>query len=491
MKRFKHSLSHYNLSTFDMGQLVPIGNFEVLPGDSIRMSTSALLRVSPLVTPVMHPVNCRIHHWFVPYRVLWDQFEDFITGGPDGTGSADPFPTVTVDNSYTVTNLPNYFGVPLITGANSIAINALPFRAYARIWNEFYRDQDLQAEQNPNTVHGGGLLRICWEKDYATAARPWAQKGPDITVPLAGLAPVRGLGIDASAGTWQAGTMNVDETARGNVNYANWANANVADNLKVEGVGNAPTVYADLAQAQSPDINAWRAAFALQRYQEARAQFGSRYTEYLRYLGIRSSDARLQRPEYLGGGRSTIAFSEVLRTGNDTGSTEPIGQMAGHGISAMKTRSFVKFFEEHGIVISLASLRPRSIYADGLHRQWSRTTKEDFYQKELEAIGQQQVFNKEVYISHATPNGEFGFGDRYSEYKHHPSYVAGEFRTVLNDWHMARIFGSAPALNDDFVECVPTKRIHAEQTQNSIWGMFSHSIQARRMVGHKTIGRLF
>lgn len=485
MKRSKHSLSHYVLSTFDMGQLVPVSNFEVLPGDSIRMSTSCLLRVSPLVTPVMHPVTVRLHHWFCPLRLLWPYWEQFITGGPDGEGAPEAIPQGATSGGMDETGLLNYLGVPVPT--SGLAFSRFPARAYNKIFNEFYRDQDLVSEVDQDTYD---VQNIAWEKDYFTSARPWSQKGPDVTIPLSGLAPVQGLGVDAATAA-TAGPYNVDETARGNVNYANAWLTNVANTARVEAVSGQPAVYADLSQAVAANINDVRLAFALQRYQEARAQFGSRYTEYLRYLGVRSSDARLQRPEYLGGGKSTISFSEVLRTGNDAASTEPIGEMAGHGIAAMRSRSFVKFFEEHGIVLTLASVRPRSVYVDGLHRQWSRTTKEDYWQKELEQIGQQEVLNKEVYAPHATPNGVFGYQDRYAEYRHHPSYVTGEFRTLLNDWHLGRIFGSAPALNADFVNCVPSKRIHAEQTQNSLWGMFSHSVQARRLVGSKTIGRLF
>lgn len=504
MKRSKHSLSHYVLSTFDMGQLVPVGNFEVLPGDSVRMSTSALIRVSPLMAPVMHPVTVRIHHWFVPYRILWPDFEDFITGGPDGTGAETPFPTVPLAGVVEGPKfLGDYMGVPF-PGAgytNGLTVNALPFRAYNMIWSEFYRDQDLQdpvsIEDEDTDGNYFALRNIAWEKDYFTSARPWTQKGPDVTLPISGTAPVvstnqqpifREADVNSAKGGFR--------TAAGVSPLNTQLNA-----LGGGFTGNTPLVFddptglrADLAAATSSTVNEVRLAFALQRYQEARAQYGSRYTEYLRYLGVRSSDARLQRPEYLGGGRTVINFSEVLRTGNEgAGAPEetPIGEMRGHGISAMRSRRFVRFFEEHGIVLSLASVRPRTMYTESLDRQWSHSTKEDFWQKELEQIGQQEVLNKEVYAPHADPNGVFGYQDRYAEYRHKQSYVTSEFRNLMSDWHLARSFASPPALNSSFITCVPSKRVHAEQTQNSLWGMFSHSIQARRMVGRKTIGRIF
>lgn len=223
----------------------------------------------------------------------------------------------------------------------------------------------------------------------------------------------------------------------------------------------------------------------MQRYQEARARYGSRYTEYLRYLGITPSDARLQRPEYLGGGRQAVAFSEVLRTGNDQslGSEAPIGELNGHGIAAMRSNRYRKFFEEHGHVISVMSVRPKAIYGQNLHRKWSRRFKEDYFQKELQDIGQQEVYNREVWAQgNAEDDGIFGYVDRYREYREEPSEVCGEFRDVFNYWHMGRDFESLPVLNHSFVECQPTKRIFAEQTQHCMWIMVNHSLQARRMV---------
>lgn len=486
MKRHKHSLSHYNLHTFDMGQLIPISWFEALPGDSIRMSTSALLRVSPLLSPVMHPVTVRLHHWFVPNRIMWDQWEEFITGRE----TTEPPPFMAFQP--TPKSLPDYMGIGPYSSEITHSFSLFPFIAYNKIFNEFYRDQDLTDEVAEDNMV---VQNVAWEKDYFTAARNSPQQGDAVTLPFGTRADVRGIGIrqgDAFTNTGQA----VNESNGETVTYADSQDTQDGTNIfEIEENPLAPgypNIWADLSTATAVDVNTVRLMFALQRYKEARAQYGSRYTEYLRYLGVRSSDARLQRPEYLGGGKATISFSEVLRTGNSDGEIDdaPIGQMAGHGIAAVKSRRWVKFFEEHGIVITMASVRPRSMYVNGMHRSFSRETKEDYWQKELELIGQQQVMDKEVYLPGAQADGVFGWQDRYSEYRHLPSYVTSEFRNVLNDWHLGRIFGSQPALNDDFVKCVPSKRIHAEQTQNSLWGMFSHHVQARRLVGHKTIGRI-
>jgi len=501
VRRQKHGLSHYVLSTFDMGQLIPVCNYEVLPGDSIRMATSCLIRVSPLMTPVMHPVSVRIHHWFVPYRILWDGWEDFITGGSDGEGDGvGNIPSFVPDQ--TLGELADYLGIPTTPALNT-QVTKFPFFAYAKIYNEYYRDQDLAAalseditgtpEQTP--------VNVAWEKDYFTSARPWTQKGPDVTVPVNGI-------VTTAATDLLTGAQNPVRLLRttgaelGQQQFLGVGNAAGDANQRL-GTATAPAgsnfnqeeAYFSNLQVQNAEasINDFRLAFALQRYQEARAQFGSRYTEYLRYLGVRSSDARLQRPEYLGGGRATISFSEVLKTGEgDTPSDEaPIGEMRGHGISALRSRRWIRFFEEHGVVMTLCSIRPRTMYVTAMHRGWARRTKEDYWQKELEQIGQQEVFNSELFAGSATPAATFGYQDRYADYRHMFSYVTGEYRTILNDWHLARDFTAQPTLNQDFIDCVPSKRIHAEQTQNSIWGMFSHSIQARRMVGNRTIGRLF
>lgn len=493
-KRAKHSLSHYKLATFDMGELVPVGCVETLPGDSFQHASSVLLRVSPLLAPVMHPISVRLHHFFVPNRILWDGWEDFITGGSDGEGgSSGAFPTITVNtgSGWAEGSLADYLGVP--TGVDDLPVSALPFRAYAKIFNEYYRDQDLVSELTVSTASGADtttsttMQKIAWEKDYFTAARPWPQKGPEITLPLGETAPVvpdaagaiptfqRADGVDVSALRFNSNATPQWSAAASGTGNAQWADVNL---------------MADLADATAVDVNEVRRAFALQRYQEARAMYGSEYVDYLRYaFGVTSSDARLQRPEYLGGGKQTIAFSEVLQTGPDT-ADEGVASLKGHGIAAMRSRRYRRFFEEHGYVITMMSVRPRSMYGTGLHRSWSRTTKEDFYQRELELIGAQEVLNKEVYAAHASPTGTFGYQDRYSEYRHMPSGVAGEFRSTLNYWHLARLFTGDPALNASFITCDPGKRINAEQTTDQLWCMINHSLQARRPVGPPRIPRI-
>lgn len=494
MKRSKFSLSHSSLLTCNMGELVPLGApMEVLPGDTIQQATSLLVRVSPLLTPVMHPVHVRVHHWFVPHRIVWNDWENFITGGPDGLNSST-FPTITPNtgSGYAVGSLADYMGIP--TGVDDLPHSALPFRGMALIWNEWYRDQDLQSALTIDLTDGADtttnitLQSVCWEKDYFTSSRPWAQKGPSVTLPLGTKAYVKGIAAKTQSRSDQ-NQPGYDSTGA-NPTYADAKIVSTATNDNQINIdmttspGGYPNIYADLSTATSATINELREALAIQRYEEARARYGSRYTEYLRYLGVRSSDARLQRPEYLGGGKQTIQFSEVLQTGVTTSGTPStgVGSMLGHGIGAVRSNRYRRFFEEHGYVFSLMSVLPKTIYTNGLARHWSRTTKEDFFQKELQHIGQQEVLNKEVYWAHATPNGVFGYQDRYDEYRRMESGVHGDFRSTLNMWHMGRIFSSDPALNSTFVGANPTTRIYQSTSADQLYVMAMHSVQARRLL---------
>lgn len=488
MKRSAFNLSNYKLLSCDGGELIPCGIMEVLPGDSVQQSTNLLLRASPLLSPVMHPVHVRIHHWYVPHRLVWDEFEDFITGGPDGN-NASVYPTITFASGVAVGTLGDYLGIP--TGVNGIEVSALPFRGYAKIWNEWYRDQDLQTKlvidetSGPDTTTSTTLQNVCWEKDYFTSSRPWEQKGPSITIPIGDSAPVHGIGLKENLNpTANPGPIN--ETQPGGLDGGNYAfgqqssaGAGLFIKTTAATVDAYPMITADLSNASAVTVNLLREALALQRYEEARARYGSRYVEYLRYLGVRSSDARLQRPEYLGGGKQTIQFSEVLQTAEGT---DPVGAIKGHGIAAMRSNRYRRFFEEHGYVFSFMSVKPKTMYGNGLPRHWNRRTKEDYWQREFQHIGQQEVLNKEVYGAHSAPNGTFGYQDRYDEYRRVESTIGGEFRTTLDFWHMARIFGSDPALNADFVKCVPTERNFAVPSEDVYWVMARHSVQARRLV---------
>ena len=497
-KRSKFSLSHYRLFSGRMGMLMPIGITECLPGDTFQQATSVFLRCSPLVTPVMHPVHVTVHHWFIPTRLLWDDWEDFITGGSDGM-NASIMPTIKAPASggFAIGSLADYMAVP--SGVPNLEVCALPFRAYALLYNECYRDQDLEQElpisfeSGEDTTTSTDLQRCDWARDYFTTARPWPQKGPAVSVPVnltaAGEPTITGTvtgngkpTFNASSGTPVGGLSNrIDEhvvyalSSQSTWTGLSWKDPALQVNLQFQS-GNP--------ELGSVDINQLREAFALQRFEEHRALYGSRYVEYLRYLGVKSSDARLQRPEYLGGSRQTIQFSEVLQTA--PGGDDPVGALKGHGIGAMRTNRYRRFFEEHGYVLTVMMVRPISVYMQGLSRMWNRRVKEDYYQRELQHIGQQEVLTKELYAGNEQgPTADdtvFGYQNRYDEYRWHESYVSGEFRTILDSWHMARNFANEPTLNADFINSVPTTRIFAAQENDTLYCMANHSIQARRLM---------
>lgn len=491
MKRYKHTLSNTNMMTGDMGKLYPVGLIEILPGDTIQMNTSMLMRLSPLNTPVMHPVNIRLHHFFVPNRIAWDGWEDFITGGPEGNDASSP-PTINTVGGRK--DLGEYFGVPPVTKTG--AVSRLPWIGFNKIYNEFYRDQDLQAErlEDDNTVP-----HVAWGKDYFTAARPWTQKGDDITLPVGTKAPVYGIGRGNQI--WNAGSVEMFESGGVTRDYESHqlvrdtepGLTRMEEDPDNEGF---PGIYADLSSAAAINVNDFRKAFALQRYQEARAQYGSRYTEYLRYCGITPSDARLQRPELLGGGHARINFSEVLQTAPSDASGGPeesigIGDLFGHGISGFRSNKFRKFFEEHGYVHTLMSVRPASLYQDGINRHFLKDSREEYFQKELQAIGQQEIWKDEIFLDETHSKADvFGYQDRYREYKEQPSIVCGDFRDVLNTWHLSRQLDQSVVLNDDFIKCEPSDRIFQVPEGDNLWCMINHHVVARRMVKRSAASRI-
>lgn len=472
LARNMHSLSHYRLATTDMGFLLPICILEVLPGDQFLHSTRLLMRVQPLLKPVMHPVDCRIHHWYVPNRLLWENWDSFITG-------ADRellVPTIDYESGVDDYTLLDHLGVP---DANN-TLNALPIRAYNAVYNHAYRDQDIHPEVDLDNLT---LLRACWQKDYFTTARANPQLGAaSITIPFSpGLtAPVVSTGAIPEMSQDGGGVTDsplVSTTATSRIHTTSPFSGNP--------IWGAETgLAADLSSADGGgiDVNDLRRAIAQQKFLEHRNRFGTRHEDYLRFLGVRASDARLQNPEYLGGGKNVISFSEVLATA-DAGAAS-VGDLSGHGISGLSTRRYRRFFEESGFVISLLSVRPRAIYTQQLHRMWLRRSNFDYWQKELEAMGPQEIYTKELYGLHADGTTIFGYNGRHDEYRHHPSYVSGAFRQggTEEDWHLGRDFDTSPALNASFLDCVPADRIYADTETPELYCNISHNIKAVRGV---------
>ena len=491
-RRSTFGLSHYRLFSAKMGYIYPIACYEVLPGDTFRQSTSLFLRLAPLVTPVMHPVHVKIHSWYVPYRLLWEDWEDFRTRGPEGTDASE-VPYITAPSGgFPVGSLADYLGIP--TGIEGLTVNAFAFRAYNYIFNENYRDERVQDEL-PWVMTGGAdtttstaLAPSPWGRDYFTTASPTPQTGPEVTIPvnasgsltIAPRDPDRAFtlkgGVDGNGpgsvclGSETGNTRSVNMYHSGDsagLNMATWGDPN----LKVDATG------LDLA---SINIGDWREAMAMQRFEETRSLWGARYNEFLMDMGIRPSDARLQLPEYLGGGRQTIQFSEVLQTA--PGGEDPVGALKGHGIGAMRTNRFRRFFEEDGIVLTFAMVRPIGVYMQGLHKMWSRRSFAEFYNYQFEHLSQQPVYTRELYAGVSDQDKVFGYQNIYDDYRSIPSQVSGEMRTVLNSWHMARDFSNEPVLNGDFLTAPPTNRVFAAQENDTLYCMAHHTIHSRRLL---------
>lgn len=476
LRRSKQRLSHYHLTTFDMGYVVPIGCIEMLPGDTFRHSITSLLRVAPLAKPVMHPVYVSIDVFFCPNRILWnegigdpDNFEDFITQN-DPT-AALPTITLTGSNEGVVDRL----GVLPTSG---LVINALPVRAYNLIYNEFFRDEQLVSAVS---IDQTTLLQGAWNKDYYTTCRPNAQQGSgaeQVTF------PITGIGIEDGS-TWNETNVDVRETgASATTQYA-------SSKSSANTTGGQMQFEQDPNNAGFPnirgtfDINELRAGYAVQRYRERRNRFGDRFSDMIRAMGVNIGDGRLNRPERVAGGRSVISFSEVLATAE--GTTVEVGELFGHGISALSTRPSKYFAPEYGYCIALMTIRPKPIYVDAIHRTFVRSTYDDFWSPEFQSLGNQAVTETEVYAPGGNSTSVFGWQSRHNDYRYQPSFVSGEFRSTENDWHYARDFASAPTLNSDFILCDPTDRVYLDTGIPEIYAMCQHNLMARRLVSQNAM----
>lgn len=481
MKRALQDLSFMHSLSLDMGNLVPIAAIDVLPGDSFNVAAQMLARVSPLAKPVMHPVDVRMHYWYVPNRIIWEDWEDFIVGNE----GAVTYPTITPATAGDAV-LYDHMGAEPI---GSFGYDALPVRAYNLIFNEFYRDQDLVTARALSVASGADsttatdLARVAWAKDYFTTARANPQQGTAVSVGFsAGQAPVLGMGVETGAGRGTTGSF-VD--ADGNtITAGSGSGDGQYGSLRMKEVSNAgltPDIYADLSQATGGiDINELRQAISLQRIAEAREFFGSRYVDYLRWYGVNPRDGRLDRPEYLGGGRQQISFSEVLAT-SDAGAQD-IGALFGHGIAGVRSRRFRKMFEEHGWLIGVMSARPKGIYQNGIPKRFLRTDPTDFWHRELELLPWQEVSEVEVFGG-GTASNVFGYVPRYDEYRETMSYVSGTLRGgTEEDWTLAREFSVAPTLNSTFVTCTPSDRIYQDTTQPELIVQTKQDIMAKRLV---------
>lgn len=477
IKRSKFDLSHQKKMSLNMGKLYPMFVQEVLPGDRIRNNAEVMIRFAPMLAPVMHQVKCYVHYFHVPWRLVWDNWETFITGGRLGDATpVMPYFTydttrLQVDGNFTIGSLSDYLGLPTfpVTATPTTdgeTVMSLYHRAYLMIYNEWYRDQNVEAEitvpktdgdDNANLPELRQIRTRAWRKEYFTSALPFAQRGEPVQVPLEGSGGV--VYRDNTIVTETGGGLPPADT--------NLTTGGLADPelLEVNNVGavidNIEEVTLDSANFT---INMLRYSLRLQEWLENNARGGARYAEQMKsHFNVVSSDARLQRPEYLGGGIYPVRFSEVLSTAE--GETDPLATMGGHGISFGTDNGFSYVAEEHGCIIGIMSLIPDSEYMQGIPRMFSRMDKLDFAYPEFANLGEQEIKNKELYFDPygvaGTKNGTFGYQSRFAEYKYVPSTVHGEMRDSLDYWHLARKFTAQPSLNADFIHCNPSDRIFA------------------------------
>lgn len=476
---FRREFAHK--TTFDAGYLIPVYHDEILPGDTFRVRAAMFARMSTPLYPLMDNLHMDVFFFFIPNRLVWSNWKKFMgeQATPASSISYTIPQSVSKASGYDINSLHDYFGLPTagqVTAAQTVSHNNLPLRGYNLVWNEWFRDENLQDSvtvdvgDGPDTYSNYVLLRRGKRFDYFTSALPNPQKGSTaVSIPIGTSAPVKTSSTAQVSGSQQA--IQVKSTSGGGAVAAGTVAIDAASKVTSIAGGGASVddfylsnLYADLSSATAATINQLRQAFQVQKVLERDARGGTRYTEILQsHFGVKSPDARLQRPEYLGGGSFNVSISPITQNTQSglTGGTTPLGSLGGVA-AAVGQCGFSQSFTEHGYVLGLVAVRADLNYQQGLERHWRRSTRYDYYLPAFAMLGEQAIYNYEIYCkgdATAADAQVFGYQERWGELRYKPSMITGQFRSTysstLDAWHLAQKFTSLPTLNSTFIQDTP------------------------------------